>query len=71
MKSNWPSSGHTEHTKECHGRLDWLHPNTLSIKNRYYDRKKRESLQIDMAVVRYGQEKVLNRDNENFFKINA
>ena len=48
--------------------VNWLHPKTLSIKNRYYDRKVRQSLEIDMAVVRYGKDKVLNRDNENFVK---
>ena len=31
------------------------------MKNRYYDRKVRESLEIDMAVVKYGQDKVFNR----------
>ena len=71
IKGNWSSSGATEHTKECHGHFDWLHPKTLSMKNRYYDRKVRESLEIDMAVVRYGQDKVLNRDNGNFVKTNA
>ena len=39
------------------------------MKNRYYDRK--ESLGIDMAVVRYGQVKVLNRDNVKVVKVNA
>ena len=71
IKGNWTSSGATEHTKECYGCFDWLHPKTLSIKNSYYDRKVRESLEIDMAVVKYGQEKVLNRDNGNFVKTNA
>ena len=65
------SSGATEHTKKCHGCFDWLHPKTLSIKNRYYDRKVRESLGIDMAVVKYGQEILLNRDNGNFVRTNA
>ena len=41
------------------------------MKNRYYDRKVRESLEIDMAVVRYGQDKLLNKDNGNFININA
>ena len=41
------------------------------MKDRYYDRKVRESLKIHMAVVRYGQDKVLNRDNGNFVKTNA
>ena len=31
----------------------------------------RESLEIDMVVVRYGQDKLLNRDNGNFVKTNA
>ena len=38
------------------------------MKNKCYDRKVRESLKIDMAVARYGQGKVLNRDNGNFVK---
>ena len=37
-------------------------PKTLSMKNSYYDRKVRESLEIDMVVFRYGQDEVLNRD---------
>ena len=41
------------------------------MKKRYYYRKVRESLEIDMVVFRYGQQKVLNRDNENFVKTNA
>ena len=41
------------------------------MKNWYYDRKVRESLEIDTTVVRYGPEKVLKRDNENFVKTNA
>ena len=39
--------------------------------NRYYDRKVRESFENDMAVVRYGQDNVLKRDNGNFVKTNA
>ena len=41
------------------------------MKNRYYERKVRESLETDMAVARYGQDKVLNRDNRTFVKKNA
>ena len=41
------------------------------MKNRYYDRKVRKLLEIDMAAVRHGQDKVLNRDNGNFVKKNA
>ena len=63
IRGNWSSSGTTEHTKECHGHFNWLHLKTLSMKNRYYDRKVNESLEIDLAVVRYGQGKVLKREN--------
>ena len=71
IKGKWSSSGATEHAKGCQDYFDWLHSNTLSIKNRYYDRKVRQLLEIDMAVVRYWEDKVLNRDNGNFVKINA
>ena len=71
IKNNWSSSEATEHTKKCQDYLDWLHPKTLSIKNRYYDRKVSESLKIDMVVVRYGQDKVLHKGNEYFVKTNA
>ena len=70
MKGNWSSSGLTKHTKECHVHFDWLHPKTLSTKNRYYGSKMRELLEIDVTVVRYGQDKVLSRDNGNFVKTN-
>ena len=71
IKGNWTSSGVTKHTKECLNHFDWLRPKILSMKNRYYDRKVRESLEIDMAVVRYGQEKVFNRENGIFVKANT
>ena len=41
------------------------------MKNRYYDRKVMESSEIGMAVVRSGQDKVLNRENGNFVKANV
>ena len=41
------------------------------MKNRYYNSKMRELLEIDTAVVRYEQDKVLNRDMGNFVKTNA
>ena len=68
IKSNCSCSGATEHKKEGHGRFDWLHPKTLSIKISCCDRKLRESLEIYMTIVRYGQDNMLNRDNGNFFK---
>ena len=61
----------TEQTKEFHGHFDWLYPKTFSMKNRYYDRKVREPLEIDLVVVRYGQHRVLKRGNGNFVKTNV
>ena len=71
MKRNWSSSWANEHTKECHRHFHLLHPKTLSLKNRYYDRKVRESLEIDTVVVKYRQRKVLNRDSGKFIKTNT
>ena len=31
MSGKWESSGATEHTKECHGQFDWLHPKIVRI----------------------------------------
>ena len=36
-----------------------------------YKKKVRESLKIQMKIVNYGQDKVLNRDHESFVKTNA
>ena len=46
----------TQHAKEFHGHFDCLHPKTLSMKNRHYNRKVRELLAIDIVVVRYEQD---------------
>ena len=40
------------------------------LKDRY-KKNIRESLDIDMAIVKYGREKVLNKDNTNFAKIDT
>ena len=71
IKDNRSSSATTKHTRECYARFDLLHPKTISIKNRYNDRKTRELLEIDMVVMKYRQDKALNRDHGNFVKTNA
>ena len=47
MSGKWRSSGATEHTKECHGQFDWLHPKTVRISPYIYERKIREVLEIN------------------------
>ena len=71
IKVNWSSSGGTEPTKDFHDHFHWLHPKFLSIKNKYYNRKVRDWLEIDIAVVRYEQDKVLKTDNGKFVQTNA
>ena len=71
IRSSRTSSGTTEHTGECDGCFDWLRPKILSVKNGCYDRKVRESLEIGMAVVGYGREGVLGRDNGSFVGTSA
>ena len=63
---SWTFSGATEHMGECDGCFDWLRSKTLSVKNGCYDRKVRESFEVGMAVVGYGREGVLGRDNGSF-----
>ena len=45
MSGTCESSGATEHTKECHGQFDWLHPKTLRISPYMYERKIHEALE--------------------------
>ena len=44
MSGKYESSGAAEHTKECHGQFDWLHPKTLHISPYMYERKNRKAL---------------------------
>ena len=47
MSGKWESPGATEHTKECHDQLDWLHPKTVRMSPCIYERKIREALEIN------------------------
>ena len=73
IKCNWSSLEQPECQgmhKEMPEPIWMVTPQTLSMKNRYFDWKVRESLEIDINF-RYGQDKVLSRDSANFFKTNA
>ena len=66
MSGKWESSGATEHTKECHGQFECLHPKTVYISPYIYERKIREVLEINKlkAINEKGKTlAVLNRDN--------
>ena len=47
MSGTCKSSGATEHTKECHGQFDWLHPKTVRISPYMYERTIHEALEIN------------------------
>ena len=47
IKGNWESFGATEHTKECHGQFNWIHPRTIVVMSNMYKRKVREALEIN------------------------
>ena len=47
MSGKWESSGATEHTKQCHGQFDRLHPKTVRISPYMYKRKICEAFKIN------------------------
>ena len=47
MTRKWEASGRTEHSKDCHGQFNWLHPKTLAKLSNIHGRKIRESLEIN------------------------
>ena len=74
MSGKWESSGATEHTKECHGQFDWLHPKTVRISPYMYERKIREALEINKLKTINEKDKtftVLNRNNGDYVTTNS
>ena len=69
IKGNWESSGTTEHTKECYGQFNGIHPRTIAIMSNTYKKKVREALEINRLKTLNGTDKtfkVLNRDNGDY-----
>ena len=74
IKSNWESSGTTEHTKECHGQFNWIHWRTITLMSNMYKRKVREVLEINRLKTLNETDKtfkVLNRDNGDYVTTNS
>ena len=63
IKGNWESCGATEHTKECHGQFNWIHPRTIAVMSNMYKRKVREALEINRL-------KTLNETDKTFKVLN-
>ena len=57
MAGKWEVSGATEHSKECHGRFNWLHPKTLGKLSNIHEHKIRESLEINNLETKVDYEK--------------
>ena len=74
MSGKSEPSGATEHTKECHRHLDWLHPKTARISPYMHKRKIREALEIHKLKTINEKDKtftVLNWDNGDYFTTNS
>ena len=74
MSGKWESRWATEHTKECHGQFDWLHPKTVCISPYMYETKICKALEINNRKTINEKEKtfaVLNRDNGVYVMTNS
>ena len=47
MAGKWEASGAAEHSKDCHGWFNWLHPKTFAKLSNIHERKIRESLETN------------------------
>ena len=75
MSGKWEPFGATEHTKECHGQFDWLHPKTVRISPYINERKIREALEINKLTEKLNRNNkiftVFNRDNGGYVMANS
>ena len=74
IKGNWESSSTTEHTKECHGQFNWIHPRTIAVMPNMYKRNVREALKINRLKTLNETDKtlkVLNMDNGDYVTTNS
>ena len=74
MAGKWEETGATEHSKECHGLFNWLHPKTLAQLSNIHERTIRESLEINNLETKAEYDKpikVLNRDRCNIVNTNS
>ena len=68
------ASAATEHSKNCHGRFNWLQPKTLAKLSNTHERKIKESLEINNLETKAEYDKsikVLNRDRGNIVNTNS
>ena len=74
MAGKREASDATGHSKECHGRFNWLHPKTFAKLSNIHESKIRESLEINNLETKAEYDKsikVLNRDRGNIVNANS
>ena len=74
MTGKCEASGATEHSKDCHGWFNWLHPKTFAKLSNIHERKIRESLETNNLETKAEYDKsikVLNRDRGNTVNTNS
>ena len=60
----WEQSGVSEHTKTCHGQINWNNVETLKVEPRKFTRKVREALEIQRNRTGVGMNmNGMNKDN--------
>ena len=59
MKRKWETSGATEHSKDWHRWFNWLHPKTLAKSSNIYERKIRESSEINNLETKTEDDKTI------------
>ena len=70
ISGKWEPSGAAEHTKECHGQFDWLHPKTVRISPYMYEIKTHETLEINNLRTINEKDKTFTVLNRNHRKEN-
>ena len=74
MSEKWESPWATEHTKECHEKVDCLYPKTVHISLYMFERKIRKALETNKLKTINKEDKtftVLNRENDDYFPTNS
>ena len=74
MARKWEELDATEHSKDCHGWLYWLHPKALAKLSSIHKRKIKESLEINNLETKAEYDKsikVLNKDRGNIVNTNS
>ena len=74
MTGKCETSGATEHSKNCYGRFDWLHPKTLVKLPNIHERKLKESSEVNSLETKaqYNKSiKVLNKGQCNIVNTNS